>query len=81
MNVTSQTWLNVSKAYGPTGSTWTHMVAIVVPKELNYKNISLAYLTGSCDRTPNSIPSVSSEDILVIDEIAHNSFSIAIAVF
>jgi len=53
LNVTSLDWLDVSKAYGPAGSIWSHMVYVFVPEEVKYPNVSNAYLTGDNNREPN----------------------------
>lgn len=50
LNVTSQQWLDESMAYGPNGdNVWTHHVAVNIPKNLKYTNISTAYVTGGCN--------------------------------
>lgn len=47
LNVTSQTWLDKSKAYGPRGdNVWDHRIAVIVPKKLEVTNISSVWLTG-----------------------------------
>ena len=86
LNVTSQTWLDASKVgVGIDHATertnvWTHMVVVIVPKTLIFRNLSLAYLTGDCNDNP-SVPSKTDEDILVADEIAHTTNAIGIVVF
>lgn len=81
LNVTSQTWLDESKVYGPDGSIWTHQVVIVVPKHLKYTNVSMAYLTGGCNDESNMVVKPhTDEDVLVVDEISHNAHTIAITV-
>ena len=50
LNVTSQQWLDDTKALTPNGnSIWTHHVAINIPKNLKYKNISAALVTNKCN--------------------------------
>ena len=83
LNVTSQKWLNESIVWGPDGALWTHQVVIVIPKDLKYTNVSVAYLTGGCNESPNKPvdPSLKgNHDLAIVDEIAHNSFSIGIMV-
>ena len=81
LNVTSQKWLDKSKVHGPDGDIWTHQVVVVIPKHLKYTNVSMAYLTGDCNENPNNnINPHKDEDVLVIDEIAHNSHTPTITV-
>ena len=84
LNVTSLTWLDVTRAYSdlPSGRTsvWTHQVIVVVPKKLTYRNISLAYLTGSCNENPK-VPSNKDEDLIVADTVAKMTEAIAIVVY
>lgn len=72
LNVTSQKWLDISRAAGPGNtSLWTHQVVVVVPKKLRYTNVSMVYLTGSCNKDgPIAPPKASDEDILVVDEVS-----------
>lgn len=85
LNVTSQTWLDESKAGVDIGgdartNIWTHMVIVIVPKTLIFRNLSLAYLTGDCNTNPK-VPSKTDEDVLVADEISHTTNTIGIVVF
>ena len=86
LNVTSQTWLDSSRVgvgiNGGKGRTnvWTHMVIVIVPKNLVFRNLSLAYLTGDCNANPK-VPSKTDEDVLVADEISHTTNAIGIVVF
>ena len=67
LNVTSQTWLDKSKAYGPNGgNVWSHHVAVNIPNNLTYTNISAAYITGDCNEAGDAVlPSATNEDILL----------------
>ena len=81
LNVTSQQWLDESKVSGPDGSLWTHQVIVIIPKNLKFRNISMAYLTGSCNKNPDApIKPHSDEDVLLVDEIAQDTNAITIAV-
>ena len=71
LNVTSQQWLDESMAYGPSGDLWTHHVAVNIPKNLKYTNVSTAYVTGSCNEHPDELPTNKDEDIIVADELSH----------
>lgn len=80
LNVTSQQWLDVSRARGPNGDLWTHQVIVVVPKKLIYTNVSLAYITGNCNENPG-VPSATDEELLLADTISHDVGIIAIIVY
>ena len=81
LNVTSQQWEDKTKVSGPNGAIWTHQVIVIVPKTLKFRNISMAYLTGDCNSHPDApIKPHTDEDIITVDEIAHNSYAVAIAV-
>jgi hypothetical protein len=43
LNVTSLEWLDQSRAIGYQGNTWSHLVYIIVPKDIKYTNVSNAY--------------------------------------
>lgn len=50
LNVTSQKWLDETKAYGPNGDNiWTHAVAVNIPKNLKHTNISVALVANGCN--------------------------------
>mmetsp|Transcript_23111 Transcript_23111/g.32621 ORF Transcript_23111/g.32621 Transcript_23111/m.32621 type:complete len:520 (-) Transcript_23111:242-1801(-) len=80
LNVTSQRWLDTSKAYGPDGDLWTHQVVVIVPKKLKVQNLGMTYLTGNCNKNP-SVPTATDEDILVVDTVAATTGVIGIVVF
>lgn len=80
INVTSQKWLETTKAAGPGGDLWTHQVLVVVPKELKHSTIALSYLTGNCNNHP-SVPDKYDEELLMIDTISHNNGVVAIIVY
>jgi len=80
INVTSQKWLETTKAAGPDGDLWTHQVLVVVPKELKHSTIALSYLTGNCNNHP-SVPDKYDEELLMIDTISHNNGVVAIIVY
>ena len=47
LNVTSQKWLDVSRARGPYGAVWTHHVVVIVPKHVRVRNVSLVSAAGA----------------------------------
>ena len=81
LNVTSQRWLDESKVKGPDGSLWTHEAIVIVPKTLKYTNVSMAYLTKSCNEVPNRFYDPYKDyDILFGDMLAFNSHAITVVV-
>lgn len=81
LNVTSLRWMNASEAHGPNGDIWTHQVIVIVPKELKNTNVAFSWPTGGCNEHPDQPPSaILDYDILIADEIAHNSKSIGVAI-
>ena len=83
LNVTSQRWLDKTKAYGPSGDNiWSHHVAINIPKNLTFTHHAASYLTGGCNaKGDGSLPSNTDEDILVADEFARLANMVVITVF
>jgi PhoPQ-activated pathogenicity-related protein len=81
LNVTSQKWLDTSKAIGPNGALWTHQVIVVVPSKVQHKNMSVAYLTGNCNEAPVGIPGKTDEELLLIDTISHDTGVVGIIVY
>jgi len=81
LNVTSQQWLTEREAIGPTGSLWTHQVAVIVPHNLKYPQTAAAYLTGGCNEGPPKPPSDTDEDLLVAAQLAESAGVIAIIVY
>jgi hypothetical protein len=55
LNVTSLDWLDLSKASGMAGTTWSHLVYVVVPDEIKYKNVSNIYLDYGDNSKPNNV--------------------------
>ena len=49
LNVTSQRWLDASRASGPNGALWTHQVAVVIPKKLTVTTAAISVMTGGCN--------------------------------
>jgi PhoPQ-activated pathogenicity-related protein len=81
LNLTSQKWMDESRAAAPGGSIWTHEVIVIIPKTLKHKNIGTVYLTGDCNDKPEGTPiSKNDMDVMVVDEMARNSQSITVAV-
>ena len=83
LNVTSQQWLDEERAQGPggTGPIWTHQVVVVIPKVVQFRNVSFAYLTGGCNLPAPSVPKTTDEDLLVVDEVTWATGTIGIVVY
>ena len=80
LNVTTQKWMDESRAHGPRGAIWDHEVIVIIPKNLKYKNISTALLLGSCNTPSAKDLDIRDSDIMEVDQIAHLTQSIAIGV-
>ena len=87
INVTSQTWLDRSKAGvvidngAARTNVWTHVVLVIVPKVVVTRNVSLAYLTGGSNKHPNVVPPADKPDVALIDRVATLTKAPAIVVF
>jgi len=74
-------WRNESYVTGPYGnSLWTHQVVIIVPKILQFGNVSIIELTSKCNKNP-SLPTKYDMDILVEDEISMLSGVISVVIY
>eukprot|EP01047_Picozoa_sp_COSAG01_P057425 COSAG01_NODE_6636_length_3568_cov_5.432113_8_plen_144_part_00 len=51
-----------------------------MPKTLRFTNVSIAYLTGSCNNKP-SLPKATDEEPLIMDEVAWSVGTVAIVVY
>ena len=78
MNVTSLTWLDVSRAYTENGAVWSHQVFVVVPKKLTIKNASTVILNGGC--IGDSYPGPKDEYLEIADRVASQTESISVVV-
>ena len=56
LNVTSQRWLDASRASGPNGALWTHQVAVVIPKKLTVTTAAISVMTGAVSYTHLTLP-------------------------
>ena len=80
LNVTSLEYLDTSKVYSPKGSVWDHEVIILVPKEIQHKNISTVYLSGQCKNIDQSWKSKVDEDLIVADQIAKSTSAVTVVI-
>ena len=80
LNVTSLEWLDVSRAYGPTGSVWTHQVAVVVPKVVTEKSFAVSVMTGGCNENPGPVPE-DEEYLIVAGDLAMRTGAIAVVIY
>ena len=72
--------MDESKAHGPAGTTWSHTAIVVIPKHLDSKNIATVYLSGNCNGDHQGSFDKKSEDVIIVDELARTTRSIAVAV-
>eukprot|EP01062_Namystynia_karyoxenos_P007973 TRINITY_DN1280_c0_g1_i1.p1 TRINITY_DN1280_c0_g1~~TRINITY_DN1280_c0_g1_i1.p1 ORF type:complete len:532 (+),score=208.14 TRINITY_DN1280_c0_g1_i1:67-1596(+) len=80
LNVTSQKWLDESRAVGPNGALWTHQVLVVVPKQLRVKDRGFIWITGGCNEHPG-LPKATDEEPLAVDLIAEATGSVGVVLF
>jgi len=72
LNLTSQQWLDESKAVGPNGAIWTHQVTVIVPKVVKIRNRAMIYITGGCNEHP-SVPKSTDEEVLATDVVSRET--------
>eukprot|EP01065_Artemidia_motanka_P051275 TRINITY_DN89_c0_g3_i2.p1 TRINITY_DN89_c0_g3~~TRINITY_DN89_c0_g3_i2.p1 ORF type:complete len:510 (+),score=210.59 TRINITY_DN89_c0_g3_i2:70-1599(+) len=80
INVTSQKWLDESRAVGPNGALWTHQALVVVPKNLKVTDRAFIWITGGCNEHPG-VPKPTDEEPLAVDVIAESTGSIGVVLF
>lgn len=81
LNVTSLQWMDETRAVGPQGAVWSHMVAMIVPDDLRIRNVSMAVLTGGCNEKPNDPPKHDEEYLEVGATLALRSGAIVAVVY
>ena len=59
---------------------WSHQVVVITPKIVEFRNVSTAYLTGSCN-TKTDPTSAMDEEIEVVDKFAFNTKTVSIVVY
>eukprot|EP01061_Rhynchopus_euleeides_P010762 TRINITY_DN20338_c0_g1_i1.p1 TRINITY_DN20338_c0_g1~~TRINITY_DN20338_c0_g1_i1.p1 ORF type:complete len:547 (+),score=155.79 TRINITY_DN20338_c0_g1_i1:88-1641(+) len=80
LNVTSQQWLDVSKAHGPNGALWMHQAVVVVPKTLRIRDRAAIYVTGGCNDHPK-VPPQTDTDLLLADTIAEGAGIVTVVLY
>jgi len=82
LNVTSLRWLDTSRAVGPQGDIWSHLVYVIIPNNLTYTNTSHAYLTGQFSKNdvPNKVANLFDIDVLMATSVSEHSQAVTIAV-
>ena len=71
--------MDETRASGPRGNIWDHTVIVVVPKDLKYTNVSTLWVTGNCNPGPHPLPHTD-EDVLLMDELSHNTGVVSVVV-
>jgi len=77
LNVTSQQWLDTSRAIGPNGDLWTHQVLVIVPRKVQIADSALIYITGGCNENPG-MPKATDEEPLIMDRISSETGAIGV---
>lgn len=80
LNVTSQQWLDTSRATSPNGAIWSHQVVVVVPQHVRFQNVSMTYLTGNCNDNPG-IPGPTDEELMIGDLLSAQTGMIFMIVY
>lgn len=89
LNLTSQQWLTPQdfSNTSDSGSIWWHILVVIVPDELKYKDNASLYITGwgmpkqNDDGTWSGLPSAKDEDIEVAAALATSTGTITGALF
>jgi len=81
LNMTSQAWLTPADFSNTSvsGSIWWHIMVVIVPDEIKYKNNGSLYITGGS--MGDSLPDKKNEDIMVATALASGSGVITAALF
>jgi PhoPQ-activated pathogenicity-related protein len=77
LNVTSQQWLDKTRAAVEGSDIWTHQVTVIVPKNHNIRNKAIIYITGGCNDNP-SVPKATDEEPLAMDVIGSETGAIGV---
>lgn len=80
LNVTSQSWLDTSKAYGYNGDIWSHMVYIIVPVNYTFTDIASAYFPLTDNTGENSVISPYDKPVVWIDRVAASTGAVAVVI-
>jgi len=81
LNMTSQAWLTPAdfSNTSDSGSIWWHIMVVIVPDEIKYKNNGSLYITGGS--MGSALPDAKDEDIIVATALASGSGVITAALF
>jgi len=81
LNMTSQAWLTPADFSNTSDSSsiWWHILVVIVPDEIKYKNNGSLYITGGS--MGSSLPDAKNEDIMVAAALAGGSGVITGALF
>jgi len=77
LNVTSQQWLDETRAHVQGSSIWSHQVLTIIPKTVKIKNRAFIYITGGCNENPD-VPKATDEEPLAMDIAGAQIGSIAV---
>lgn len=78
LNVTSQQWLDPSRAHlKDGGSIWSHQALTIVPKNMKIRNKGLIYITGGCNENPQ-VPKAADEEPAAVDAVSDDIGIVAV---
>jgi len=78
--VTSLTWMNKTQQTGPFGSAvWWHQVAVIVPKNLRFTNVSIVWINGNHNTDP--LYGHTEKSLQLLDEISWNTGVVAVVIY
>lgn len=62
------------------GTVWTHLVEVIVPKELKIRNVSNAYITNGDNRKPNDYAKETDRNLYLGDVIARYTGQVGVVI-
>jgi PhoPQ-activated pathogenicity-related protein len=71
--------MNESRVSGPRGDLWDHQMIVIVPKKFNGESKATMWMNNGCNNDIQP-PTKSNADMVLVDEVAHNTNAIAVIV-
>jgi hypothetical protein len=71
--------MNETRVKGPHGALWKHQAIVIIPKRYEGEKVATSWLNNGCNNEIK-IPTKYDADIILVDEIAHNTNAIAVVV-
>mmetsp|Transcript_3461 Transcript_3461/g.5191 ORF Transcript_3461/g.5191 Transcript_3461/m.5191 type:complete len:485 (-) Transcript_3461:50-1504(-) len=80
LNVTTLTWMDRARVQIPDiNNVWTHTAVVIVPRHLEFTNVSVAVINGDCNKEDNKAPNNKDYMVVAADQLAHQIGSIVVA--